>query len=130
MSEKKIQDAIIKNDLSKDTIWKFGISGDNPIILIHINNEEDMMRIIPYVRINRKLYRSGIITDLAVSFYEGGDYTMPLKSALNKILRKERCLQCLNSNGGIHSIDLSLFNNDEYNGCYGCYKDNSWVNKC
>ena len=87
-------------------LWSLGISGDHPILYIQIQNAEDVARALPLVRLNRKLRRSGIPTDVAIGYREGGAYDRPVLKALETALRHENCIESLNAPGGIHAVDL------------------------
>lgn len=94
---------------AKNDLWKFGISGENPIILIEAANEEDIGSVVPYIRINKKLRSCGIKTDLAIVFDGEDKYSFPVTNALKKIAENEDCGLMTGVNGGIHFINSELF---------------------
>jgi cyclic beta-1,2-glucan synthetase len=95
-----------ENNAGVQALWSLGISGDHPILYIQIQNAEDVARALPLVRLNRKLRRSGIPTDVAIGYREGGAYDRPVLKALETALRHENCIESLNAPGGIHAVDL------------------------
>lgn len=95
-----------ENDAGVQALWSLGISGDHPILYIHIQNAEDVARCLPLIRLNRKLRRSGIPTDVAIAYREGGAYDRPVLDALRTALRRENCTESYNTPGGIHAVDL------------------------
>jgi len=106
-------EAAARNTLGRQSIWSFGLSADNPIMLIEVHNPEDVARAVPYIRLNKKLRYSGIATDVVIAFKEGGDYDTPIMTAVRAALKKEGCEQSLGVNGGVHAIDLTMRNEEE-----------------
>lgn len=88
-------------------LWSFGVSGENPIILIHIADEPEIAAAVPYVRINKKLRTSGVRTDLVISFNEETGYSTPLSAAVRELLRAEGCEAMLGVSGGVHIANMS-----------------------
>ena len=58
------------------------------------------------MRANRKLYRSGIRTDVVIGYREGGDYDTPVLSAIKQMLKKEGAENAFGSSGGIFPVNL------------------------
>ena len=61
-----------------------------------------------YVRLTRKLRKSGIATDLVIAYKENGEYTAPILSAIRQMLKKENVMEGV----GFFPIDLSKFEQD------------------
>ncbi len=97
-----------ENEAGVQALWSLGISGDHPILYIRIQNAEDVARALPLIRLNRKLRRSGIPTDVAIGYREGGAYDKPVLEALKAALRRENCSESFNTPGGIHAVDLEM----------------------
>ncbi|MDR0314915.1 MAG: hypothetical protein LBH71_03060, partial [Oscillospiraceae bacterium] len=98
-------EAIKQNTKSKKTIWEFGISGDNPIIYIQVDTVDDVNKVLPYIRLVRKLRKSGIITDLIIAYKERGEYTAPILSAIRQMMQREGKQEVT----GVFPIDLSKY---------------------
>ncbi|MBQ2973852.1 MAG: hypothetical protein IJE19_05805 [Clostridia bacterium] len=99
----------------KGDLWSFGISGENPIITVDIENKEETDAVIPYIRINKKLRSCGIKTDLAVIFDSEDKYALPVTAALKSAAEKEDCGLMIGVGGGIHFIDKTLHSYNEMN---------------
>ncbi|HZJ78208.1 MAG TPA: glucoamylase family protein, partial [Clostridia bacterium] len=106
------KDAITYNKRGTPALWSAGISGDYPIIYIEIFNSEDIVRAMPYVRINKTLRSIGVFTDIAIAYRDGGEYDAPIINAIREMLKKEACEHSLNVNGGVFSIDISKIENE------------------
>lgn len=101
---------IIKSDKmilpQKEHLWSFGVSGDNPVILIKTESVEDAAAVSPYIRANRNLRSCGIESDLVLA-YEGDDgYRSEIKDELRKAVSQEGCELMTGVKGGIHIVNL------------------------
>ncbi|NMP37160.1 MAG: hypothetical protein GX051_03400 [Clostridiales bacterium] len=92
--------------VSREKLWEQGISGDNKIIYVEVLGKDDVSRAVPYVRANRRLYRSGIKTDVIIGYREGGEYDTPVLSAVKLMLKKEDAQNAFCTDGGIFPINL------------------------
>lgn len=97
-----------ENEAGVQSLWSLGISGDYPILYIQVQNAEDVARALPFIRLNRKLRRSGIPTDVAIGYREGGAYGKPVLEAIRAALLRENCAESLGVPGGIHAVDLQM----------------------
>ncbi len=73
----KTLEASAKNALPRETLWRFGISGDYPIILVELTGEGDKDRVRNYIELHQILKQVGIMSDLVFTY--SGD---PEKSEL------------------------------------------------
>lgn len=97
-----------ENEAGVQSLWSLGISGDHPILYMQVQNAEDVARALPLIRLNRKLRRSGIPTDVAIGYREGGAYDKPVLEAIKAALRRENCAESFGAPGGIHAVDLQM----------------------
>ncbi len=109
MYPKSLTQGIGKEKFRLEDLWCFGISGDLPIITIGISDEDDVMKIRPYVRINKQLRACGIGNDLAVICPCDDGYNPKIRDALRRLLKSEGCELMSGVKGGIHLINQSRF---------------------
>ncbi|MBR6786131.1 MAG: hypothetical protein IKM25_07785 [Clostridia bacterium] len=88
-----------------EDLWSFGISGDNPIILVKIKKEEDMRSLLPYIRVNKELRSCGIKTDLVVIYDADEGYNNAFSRALRKLLCEENCELMFGIKSGVHAVN-------------------------
>ena len=69
----KTLEASEKNILPRNTLWKFGISGDFPIVLVELTGEEDKDRVLNYIELHQMLKQVGIISDLVFVYAKNSD---------------------------------------------------------
>lgn len=98
-----------ENKEGQPALWQMGISGDNPIVLIELHNAADTVRMQPYVRLHKRLRNCGVVFDLAAAFEEGGDYALPILTAVKDLLHAEGCEGLLGIRGGVHAVDYLRF---------------------
>lgn len=91
----------------KEDLWSFGISGDYPILLLYLGDENEMATALPYIRINKILRGCSVPTDLVIAFREGTGYDTPMADAVRRALKAEDCEMMLGVSGGVHAVNLS-----------------------
>ncbi len=89
----------------KSDLWSFGISGENPIIIVEIDGEDDAEQAAMFIRINKRLRNCGVKTDLAIIFDGEDKYSLPVTNALRTEAQKEDCGLMIGVGGGIHFIN-------------------------
>ncbi len=82
---KRAVDEKAGNTLPLRTLWKYGISGDDPIFTVRIG-KESVSRVLPFIKSLFLLIQAGISTDLVLLYREEEGYQTPIKTALNEIL--------------------------------------------
>ncbi|MDO4815222.1 MAG: glucoamylase family protein [Bacillota bacterium] len=87
---------------SKESLWKYGISGDFPIVYVpYETHSEDIRKAVLQFCLLRLC---GVNADLAMVADEGGEYTRPLHSLVRDILTEQGLEPLLDCHGGIHLI--------------------------
>ena len=99
---------IYAEDVKIDALWKYGISGDNPIILVEINSIEDMY-VIEEVISCYEFYRAKkVFIDLVIINQEANVYEKFVRDSINDVILNKQLGYLKNINTGIFFI-----NNDE-----------------
>ena len=94
------------NHADQTALWKYGISGDLPIIAAVCGAETPHDVISRTIRQHRLLMFGGIKCDLVLLFSEGSDYRRPARTAALDLIRAIGAENTLSIPGGIHLIDL------------------------
>lgn len=100
------------NTSGKDVLFKFGISGDNPIVTLRLCKSADLERAGVYVGIISALKRHGINVDFVMCFNEEGDYEAPLFHGAMSIIRNADELVCEN----LFCVNLASFTKSDETG--------------
>ncbi len=95
-------------NFGEEELWSFGISGENPIILLRISEAENINTVLPYLKLNKTLRNCGIASDLAVLYPSDGGYEAPIETALKKAMREQDCGLMLGVRGGVHPVNSSV----------------------
>lgn len=111
-NERKI--LLSKNKLNQSGLWKFGISGDRPIILVDINNSEDSRLAKDLIRAYEYFKSKGIYVDLVILNSEVSEYKEIIKREVEQeIYRMNKLFNFSNTPGSIYLLDSSNLTNDE-----------------
>ena len=89
----------------RDGLWRFGISGDMPIVCVRMNSLEELPEPETLLRRHALLTACGLDYDLVFILSDGGDYRKPCTTALLAALRALDRESVLGSRGGVHIAD-------------------------
>ena len=98
----------------KDTLWSYGISGDNSIITIIIKDYEDINSIYEVIKAHEYWRTKGLIVDLVVINKEGIKYEHPIWDSINDIVDSSHLRNMVNKSGGAYLIRGEVLDNQEY----------------
>lgn len=95
--------------IGMDKLWKYGISGDLPIIAISLISAALISKIEKYLRAAKLLRLSGIKLDLCIVYNEKERYRRPVFSEICELIAECDCTDHISKkDGGIFLIDGSL----------------------
>ena len=103
--------ALMQNTLPLRTLWKFGVSGEFPVLFYAVTPRQDASTAVPYIRAVHRLRHAGFACDLLLGVEEENVYDRPLYSAIQDAVREicgapERA-------AGIFTIDLRTVSDAE-----------------
>jgi cyclic beta-1,2-glucan synthetase len=76
-----------RNTLGKSALWRHGISGDLPIVLVRIDFAEDREIVRQLLRANEYWHMKGLAVDLVIVNEQGASYGGDLQGALEALAR-------------------------------------------
>lgn len=85
-------------------LWKFGISGDLPILLVRVHDVAHMEMLERLVRAQVLWRRRGLIIDIGIQQLSQAGYQDPLRDRVMKLLRDTHNTAWLGRQGGIHLL--------------------------
>ena len=118
-SKNKYLDEIKLNKKNQRDLWKYGISGDNPIVLIKIKNVNDVFLIKQLINAVEYFLIKNIKIDLVVIDEEKG----PEKYTGEKIkeyIYSKNISFLLGANGGIHVLNFEKIEPEDIKLIYAC----------
>ena len=75
-------DAVRRNTRGQAELWKYGISGDLPILLVHIKDGREVALLRDLLKAHEYLRRKGLAFDLVVLNDHGSSYLQDLQNTL------------------------------------------------
>ncbi len=88
-----------------DSLWKFGISGDNPIILVKIKNIEDIYVVEEIINAFEYYRAKKIFTDLIILNEEIDVYERFVKDSINEVISNKQLAYLKDINTGIFILN-------------------------
>ncbi|HMJ09619.1 MAG TPA: glucoamylase family protein, partial [Pyrinomonadaceae bacterium] len=89
------------NTKAQSDLWAYGIGGDLPIVLIHINRTEDLPKVKQILRAHEYLRLKGLIFDLVIMNELPPSYMQSLHDELISLVRTTGQFDLLDKNGGV-----------------------------
>ena len=96
-------------------MWRFGISGDLPIILVRINRVNDVYVINDLILAVEYFYKKGLKVDLVIFNEEDSKYEQYVQDRLYEIISAKNLNYLLHQNGGIFIVKKNDVSVDEEN---------------
>ena len=94
-------------------LWKEGISGDLPIVLLSIKDENKTEIFGEYLHVFKYLNLSGQKYDFVVIYSEAEKYNRPCKNKIIDMIKKNGCEHYLKKKGGIFVLDRASLEYDQ-----------------
>lgn len=111
---------IEENKLKQSDLWKFGISGDLPIILVKIDDVNDSYVIKTLVNMEDYFFHKNVKVDLVILNEEPNSYEQYVNEKIFEIMGRENANYLFNMNGGIHILKKYTMSKEEENLIYSC----------
>ena len=100
-------------DLRQSTLWRWGISGDHPIILLEGPAGGGSPLVGDLIRAQRWWRSRGQLVDLVIAGHEAGEYTSPLRERVTALLAESGAGSALGARGGVHIIPEADIDEEE-----------------
>ena len=111
---------INSNVLKQKDLWKFGISGDIPIILVKIKNPNEVEIVSKLVKAMEYFNRKNIKIDLVIMDDEKNNYEQYTLERIYTSINAKNLNYLINVSGGIHIIKRMNISEAELNLLYSC----------
>ncbi len=97
-------ETIASNRLGQSGLWRFGISGDYPILLVEIDDPQQVDLVSEALQVYKFLRSRRFMLDLVILNRQQTNYGAELKGVLNRLIRKMNGEEWLNQRGGIYIL--------------------------
>lgn len=101
-TREKYIDVISKNEMSQSELWKYGISGDLPIVLVKIKNINDVYMVRELIDAIRYFRLKNILVDLVIIDEEKDEKY--IYENMRRYIELKGISYMLDANGGIHIL--------------------------
>lgn len=101
------------NQLGQPGLWRFGISGDYPIMLVQIDDAEQMELVREALQAHRHLVSRRVLVDLVILNRQQTDYGAEMNGMLYRLVSRVNSEQWLNQRGGIFILYADQMMPDE-----------------
>ena len=91
----------------REELWRFGISGDEPIICARLSRPGQLRAARELIRKHDLLRVCGVKSDLVFLTSDGGDYLKRLGRAVMELLQRDGLEALFGARGGVHAVDGS-----------------------
>ncbi|MDD4494326.1 MAG: glucoamylase family protein, partial [Eubacteriales bacterium] len=108
-------DAIERNRLGQSALWKFGISGDIPIILFRINDEQQLDSLKDAISSYEYMRKNNVKADFVILNEEREDYYQSLNQRINDIINNRKIYYPHSREARIFLIKARNLTEDETN---------------
>jgi cellobiose phosphorylase len=106
-SRRKFQELIGKNTLGQSSLWRFGISGDDPVVLLVINSTDGIRLLDQILKAHEYWMYKKLKVDLIILCEEVNSYNLPLHISIIETLNSSHIHQLVGKSGGTYIVDKS-----------------------
>lgn len=96
-----------KNNLGQSSLWPFGISGDDPIMLVMVNNKEEIETLQEALLAHTYWRKMGLMIDLVILNTKDAGYTNDLNEKIHQTINVMDSQIWVNRHGGIFVLTAS-----------------------
>ncbi len=101
------------HSVSQEGLWRHGISGDIPIVLVRIDQPEERGLVRDLLRAQEYWRMKGLHADLVIINEKPGSYARDLKEAIEELIRESGYRVGQEPDGGVFVLDGSLLTPDD-----------------
>jgi cyclic beta-1,2-glucan synthetase len=89
------------NKLAQDGLWKYGISGDAPIVLVTLASNDDVALVRQLLQAHSYWRYNGLSTDLVILDEQAASYLDDFNRSLQQLIRSSPARDVLDRTGGV-----------------------------
>jgi cyclic beta-1,2-glucan synthetase len=107
-------ETIAANRLGQSGLWRFGISGDYPILLVELEDPKQVDLIREVLQVHEFLRSRRFMVDVVILNHQQTDYGAELNGMLYRLVSRLNCEQWLNKRGGIFILYADQISSEEH----------------
>lgn len=128
MNQNPLKSLYIENfkgrEYKQSDFWKYGISGDIPIILVTVESVNDIYVVKEVLKVHENLRVKGIQTDLCILDYEKNIYEQFVKEQIIQEILNQQIGYLQNISGGIFLLNSNEIEDEDL----FKFRANIWIN--
>lgn len=110
---RKYEETIARNRKGQTCLWPFGISGDIPLVLVHINNKEQIDMAYKLLEAHELWRRKGLKVDLVFLAEDEAGYVQPLQDNIREAVSASHARDLMNRTGGVYLLNANLMSEED-----------------
>lgn len=99
------QEMILKNIQGQSALWKYGISGDNPIVLVDLSKIEEVKILYEVLKAHDYWYLMDLQVDLIILSEEEYSYSLPLHTLISDIVSSTKTRNVLKNSDDVFILE-------------------------
>ena len=107
-------ETIIANRLGQPGLWRFGISGDHPILLVELDNSKQVDLVREVLQVHKCLRSRRFMLDVVILNRQQTDYGAELNGMLYRLVSRMNAESWLNQRGGIYILYNDQMRSEEH----------------
>lgn len=112
-ARRALEETLRANRKGQSGLWAYGISGDFPILLLRIHDENEGELLQEVLRAHHYWRRRGLQIDVVILNRQGTNYGQPVDSFIQRIISRMESNQWLNQRGGLFVLRADQLNEAE-----------------
>lgn len=106
---------LANNRKGQPGLWAYGVSGDYPIVLIYIREDEDLALVQELLQAHTYWRNRHIQIDLVIELQKAGGYSQEMREKVHRLLVRAHSDAWLNRRGGIFIVALEQMAQEDAN---------------
>ena len=104
---------ILENTGAQSDLWPFGISGDLPVILVEVNENDDLDMVFWALKGHEYWRMKGLTTDLVFLINKKEGYSQPLNEQVRNAVAASHARERLDRNGGVYIRNAAVMDSTQ-----------------
>lgn len=110
---RKNEKILKQNVKGQSALWAYGISGDNPIVLVTISTEDDIEIVKEALKAHEYWRMKGLVVDLVILIEDRSNYIQPLQDLVNEMLFISYSRDMKDKPGGVFIRNTNIMPKDD-----------------
>ncbi len=106
-------EVLIRNRRGPSSLWRHGISGDVPIVLVRIDQADDVDLVRQLLRAHEYWRLKGLVVDLVILNEQATSYGQDLRAVLESLIRTRQRAAVEEGPGGVFLLRADLLTSDQ-----------------